>query len=1212
MAGSLALAVVAAAHGEVHTFPREGWANAVISRTDNGWRVQAGPQVMNVSVQSKDKSLGDRLKLSIAGGALSIDAAELMAAGAGVRLTCPIKLGTVDGQDVLVASVWSGTRGSQCSLLLEGQDKNGRHWWRSGKISPSGRPRTFRHAFTIAEGMRELHYRLDLNSVKGPVLLHKLQIGPYWEMASDPPPRGKPEPLFHAPFDGNAKASFARGDPAPCKEAGLEYVPGRRGKAVRLSPALKSTLAYNLKGNLNPAGGTIAFWFKHEWKETKKLGNRDDNGKDIWRYVLSAPAENAHAGDGSLKLWWWGGALRMDRGDLDSGYSGFWHAKPDDAWRHYVVVWDDYGARLYCDGKGNGADDIWSPMREALAVRDPLEFDRDLSAFKTFFVGSAKDGTWQIEGLVDDLRIWSAPMSREEVQKLYLGEQDAALTPDAYYGTEGVEKSIRVSVRGISKKLPSGLRARLLDASGKVVAVGSPVRKGVSTISAALPKGEYSLALSDGILACPVPYWVLGRGNPVEAPPRGTAGVAPDMKLLYTVTPDLATLSPDKFRAVGKCRMGELGGVKYLEAGARRNDRFALRLHFETNTPLHCIEIDYPDDGSRTMDIIVQRSRNEYSDYTMQVGRYGGLEVPTSGKMLTHRCLYWTTAEDATLIAMTARADSPAAIAAVRVYAVESGALPSTPVLGGGGRAGERRHLGSYWEDPSINSDYGVNSATAGSLDTLIDRKAAYMKFLGEDTFAYPGCFYQGLVAHDTYNPRSHSRHFLQAWCEKFDREGLRVVPTVNQQTIPFKDGVVTRKTMSDGSLHPTAIAIHDTGKPNWGGWHGTPPYFCILHPDVRRELMRVVDALVADGAGHPSFAGICFHLANVNWLWWGSIESGYNDYCIDAFERATGVKVPVDRKDPMRGKAYAQWLKANAYEKWVQWRCDVLTGIYSAVAKRLAAARPDLKLWLNACPSYRMTSPDYTAPGYFERFLREAGLDAAGLQRRIPNIVIGQTLAPCNRRKLVADLPLSSEQKERVDAVMDSADYYPLFRPASSAWLNLHDWYWENPVGRDAGTERLSCEWLNEMPWRVSTLQASGRNAMKYYAVPFLHNDIQGISCGGFLEGTYGMEDMMAAFAQAFRALPAVKFPTIAEKGKVVLRGARAEGRSWFYVVNADGMPASVEVAVPAKTVDLVTRKRIGAAEGMRRVAIRLEPYEFRSYAAPEGLPSAVFKSER
>jgi hypothetical protein len=85
VAGSLALAVVVAAHGAVQTFPREGWSNAVFSRTDNGWRVQAGPQVMNVSVQSKDKSLGDRLKLSIVDGALSIDAAELTAAGAGLR-----------------------------------------------------------------------------------------------------------------------------------------------------------------------------------------------------------------------------------------------------------------------------------------------------------------------------------------------------------------------------------------------------------------------------------------------------------------------------------------------------------------------------------------------------------------------------------------------------------------------------------------------------------------------------------------------------------------------------------------------------------------------------------------------------------------------------------------------------------------------------------------------------------------------------------------------------------------------------------------------------------------------------------------------------------------------------------------------------------------------------------------------------------------------
>ena len=95
-----------------------------------------------------------------------------------------------------------------------------------------------------------------------------------------------------------------------------------------------------------------------------------------------------------------------------------------------------------------------------------------------------------------------------------------------------------------------------------------------------------------------------------------------------------------------------------------------------------------------------------------------------------------------------------------------------------------------------------------------------------------------------------------------------------------------------------------------------------------------------------------------------------------------------------------------------------------------------------------------------------------------------------------------------------------------------------------------------------------------------------------------------MARFAQYFRALPAVKFPTIAKKGNVVLRGGEAEGKSWFYIVNADETPAHVELTVPARTVDLATRERIGAADGVRRVTFNLEPYEFRSFAAPSGRP--------
>ena len=80
---------------------------------------------------------------------------------------------------------------------------------------------------------------------------------------------------------------------------------------------------------------------------------------------------------------------------------------------------------------------------------------------------------------------------------------------------------------------------------------------------------------------------------------------------------------------------------------------------------------------------------------------------------------------------------------------------------------------------------------------------------------------------------------------------------------------------------------------------------------------------------------------------------------------------------------------------------------------------------------------------------------------------------------------------------------------------------------------------------------------------------------------------------------------PTIAASGKIVLRGGEAEGRSWFYIVNADDKPARVALHVPANTHDLATRALVGAKDGSRTVALDLGPYDFRSLAAPSGAPA-------
>ena len=604
----------------------------------------------------------------------------------------------------------------------------------------------------------------------------------------------------------------------------------------------------------------------------------------------------------------------------------------------------------------------------------------------------------------------------------------------------------------------------------------------------------------------------------------------------------------------------------------------------------------------RTADIIIQRTTNPNNDYTMQVGYMVGGEYPSTGKILTHRCLYWTCGDDVALIAMTAKDNAPAAISAIRVYAVEGAALPPAAAKEPKRADGWRRSVALYYEDPAIGYDFATTGHGIGEIEELINRTAAAMKFTGENLFAYPGAWYGGLID-DWYNPRRHAPDFLSAWYTKFDREGLDIVPTLNVNMLPVKPGLVTRVSMRDGSLHDSPISIHSTGLPNWGGWHGTPPNFNFYHPEVRAHIMGFVDALVEQGKSHPSFKGLCFYLTQHTSLWFGDPESGYNDYIVDAFAKAKGIKIPVDRKDPLRGKAYAKWLRENAWDAWVQWRCDYTTAFYAQIARKLAAARPDLKLWLNSFVPTDMMNEGFGDPGHMDKMHRERGLDRAKLTATIPNLVLGQTAVPADYRIYSPNSYASAQVRDNFRDAVKIADAWSLMKDAKCPWLNIHDRYWENAIGKEGkrgSANTLSCDWLTETGWRVSTINPGGANAMQAIVGPLKHGDILGISKGGFLIGTYGMEDYLAPFAQAFRSLPAVVFDDVGSVGNVVVRQKDFDGKSWFYVANTGAKPATVALSAPAGTADLVSGAPLGG-----KTSLALKPYEFRSFSAPKGRPS-------
>ena len=977
-----------------------------------------------------------------------------------------------------------------------------------------------------------------------------------------------PALLFHAPLDGSPVASVAAGNPAPLVAEGLQWgdgpSPGTRALRITRGPDgwARPRLAYAAAGNLPRESGTVAMWTRREW---------DFSVPDPpWRALFATPMpgdrDKSRIGSGALWFWWYGSKLRGDQSDAKDRYSVCDGIQPSGDWMHVAFSWRPGRVDLFVNGRRRRyLRDIDSPIRDALSEADASASVPDRSGIDRFFVGSI-DGTDPADSLIADLRIYDTPLEDDEMAALFH----------------------EVSRPETAAPAPS---------------VDWPAL-------AASAAGRYERPAAPG-----------------EAP--GT--IAPEaLELVADLQPADLLSDSDRFSAVGECRLvaapPAAGGAPgeppppVVEAGPHEGDRFAVRLQLPPDRPLFLLEIDVPDDTLRTEDLIVQPCTGD-GDYALQVGLLLGGEYPNSGAMLTHRCLFWARKSDVAVIATTAREGAPAAIAAIRAYAVRGVALPiasSARSAPSGEEAPPSRHAAIYYEDPALNLQMGLpqsGSATPVGFADELARLAAVMKFTGEDMLFYPGAWYQGLIESDGYNPRAHAPLWRTGVYETFDREGLGFVPTINLNNIPVPPGLVTIPSLSDGSLHDSPIAIHDTGKPNPGAWHNTPPNFNVFHPDVRREIERIFDVLVAEGAPHPSFGGVCLHLTQHCLLWWGSDRSGYNDYAVGAFCRDTGRDLPAghpaagaraEPPAPLRGRDYAEWLRSDPalWEAWIQWRCDQVTALYARLAAKLAAAHPGARLYVNNFVPPDAAHPDFGKPPFIRDAARRCGLDVPALEAAAPNIVVMQTDVPADPRWgyveryfRFPDPALRDDAADRLRELAATPGFWALLGETSRPWANQHDRYWESAIGRNGDT--MSCAWLQEHAWRVSTLNPGGGNALRAFTRPLRFHDTLGFSKGGFLVGTYGMEARLAPFALAFRALPPVLLPELPCSGELVkVRGGEYGDTNYLYAVNTGDAPADITLPLPSGAVELPSGEPAGSdrSEG----AVRLAPNALRAFAWP------------
>ena len=1008
-------------------------------------------------------------------------------------------------------------------------------------------------------------------------------------------PSALPVPLFMASFDGTAAARNAAGAVQAVRASGLGYAPGVRGQA--LVAGAKNVLEYPTAGNLVQEHGSITLWYQPEWS-----ANAVNTDGGNWHSLLAQSFKEPRAGSGALMFWFWGPWLRGDLSDQHDRYrTASAEGMDPTRWTHLAFTWDaERGSRLFRDGQEVGAksSDSFTPLNPQRNHGYPELKQR----FASFFIGS--QGGWAgAGGKLDEVRIYDRALEQPQVLADLAQVRPLVLDCPARFAAAGADVRVNWQLTNRSlHALDSAASWRITDPHGAVVASGTAgavawLAGEGRAFSAKLPSasaGEYRLTIeSADAPASSASLWVLGSGTPASTTGQpGTEVTRIDFS---------KPLPPADVVVRGTTRSGSLNGRGYLEAGPKHNDRFAVHVTLPAAGVPYLVEWEYPDDQLRSMEMIDQQADHPDNDYGLQTGVFCGDEYPLSGKMLTHRSVFWARSTSAAFIFMTAREGAPAAVASLRVSTLAG--LPDAKVNEAAPVAGWTRTLGMYFEDPSLGYDFGVEGQLMPDFARTLDRLVAYLHWSGQNLLAYPAVWYQGRMGPE-YQPRIHPDGFIAAILAKFEANKLGFMPTINLQNIDLPAGtVITAKNMADGSLHDSPVMIYADGKPNPGGWHGTLPNFNPLHPAVRGYVERQIDELLAAHGDSPAFKGIIFHLTKHTIPWFGGLEAGYNDSLVTAFERDSGITVPVDHRAPLRGKLYADWLLAHAREQWIGWRCQQLADWYRVLAAKLAAKRPDLRLEL--C-SYNPTLTDhaqdarFSEPGFAQASNRESGIDPA-LLADVPNLILSQTIYPADYRWSAGQDWLAKARPASRDDYR-KPELYALLAGANAPWVNMHDRYFEDAIG---SREPLQAPWLKEVGWRVATLNANDEHVMAHYLLPLRFNDVQGFTKGGFLVGTCGFEERLAAFARAYRALPASRFSDVPGPSATtrVRCLTRADG-TWFYVANTERTAASATVVFtnPVGSLsDLATGQTLSVTGN--RLTLELKPYELRAFKAAAGV---------
>ncbi len=746
--------------------------------------------------------------------------------------------------------------------------------------------------------------------------------------------------------------------------------------------------------------------------------------------------------------------------------------------------------------------------------------------------------------------------------------------------------------------------------------------------------------------------------------------------------------SPEHYFSFGEVKVVESTAGRYRETEGKPLSRLGYRFTIENIGKPHVAVIRYPDDKRRFMCIM------DGTTYDLTTGLFTGWEQPLTGHMQELRQVFWPRWKDCSIVFMTWSEGEPAAVSSIEIWELDG--LPALDIPGDP-CDGSRREIGIQYEDPC-----GC-CAAEGALtrEEWVDHLAAYARHSGQGLLAYPMAWYHGPQFPSEREPAdgfgmavtpdrlqysrwtTHPEDWYATLLERFAQEGLAfqgaltllrlgsLMQKMNIDLDAIKNGAETFNNMlnndqvqsSTNDWTPiynarnfTRMAEAIKGKPPMEPWSLLPewaygerhtpgthtgPMFNPLHPTVQEAIIGFAREIGQRYAKFPAFRGISFNMFASAMPWFGSIDSGYDDYSVALFCKETGIEVPIDPKAHDRFSKRYKFLTTSHREEWVSWRCKKIRALFSQIRRALTESRANLRVTITLWDETTVTNvlgmgaPNlqlYERPSMRE-FYREAGIDIS-LYGDEPGLEVDRGMGnsrdrgghgsnPCGG----TSLPIEAQtmyrdfdylDQEALDAFHDhDCPGAFIFNCWVEAW-GKHVWF--EPEAGDPnlpqmsfldgktaeGVLRINSEYPDDGFWWNSQLRITpGFPTPLHFLEPYAHAlaemDVCRITRGGlFLDKAH--TDQLRAFTRAYRALPRRKFDTIGKTDPVALRTLLYENQRYFYAVNRDYYPVDIRIefsGIPKNLRDLATGKSL-TTDAV--TAFQLGPYELRVFSmAPE-----------